>query len=222
MNDTNAHDTNARDTNPHDTSVSRISELLAVVAERALPVVQGVGDDQLGAPTPCAAYDVHALLDHLFQVVVNFQALAAKRDADFGAPPEHLAGEWRERFAVETARLIAAWEAPGAEEGTAGALGLPARTVGSMVLGDLALHAWDLARATGQPYEPAAAVVETLAEGWAALAPMGREAGVFGEPVAVAADAPPFDALLGLTGRDPEWAPGRGAGGGAGGGAGRP
>ncbi|MFJ2177054.1 TIGR03086 family metal-binding protein [Streptomyces sp. NPDC087851] len=193
-----------------DKTDAKISALLRVAADRALPVVRGIGDDQLGAPTPCAAYDVHALADHLFQVVVNFQALAAKRDADFGAAPEHLAGEWRERFAAETARLVDAWDAPGAEDGTSGAMGLPARTVGSMVLGDLTVHAWDLARATGQPYEPDASLVGVLVAEFGALAPMARKMGVFGEPVAVAEDAAAFDVLLALTGRDPHWTSPRG------------
>ncbi|MEV7681712.1 TIGR03086 family metal-binding protein [Streptomyces sp. NPDC088341] len=183
----------------------KISKLLEVAADRTVTVVRGITDDQLAAPTPCAEYDVHALADHLFQVVVNFQALAAKKDADFGAAPEHLAGEWRERFAEETVRLAAAWDAPGAEEGTSGAMGLPARTVGAMVVGDLAVHGWDLARATGQPYDPDPALVGMLGEEFAALAPMARKMGVFGEPVAVTEGAGPFEVLLAATGRDPHW-----------------
>ncbi|MFD8969450.1 TIGR03086 family metal-binding protein [Streptomyces sp. NPDC059568] len=183
----------------------KISKLLEVAADRTVTVIRGITDDQLTAPTPCSEYDVHALADHLFQVVVNFQALAAKRDADFGAAPEHLEGEWRERFADETVRLVAAWGAPGAEEGTSGAMGLPARTVGAMVVGDLAVHGWDLARATGQPYEPDPALVEMLGEEFAVLAPMAREVGMFGEPVPVAEDAGPFEVLLAATGRDPHW-----------------
>lgn len=183
----------------------KISRLLEVAAGRALPVVRGISDEQLAAPTPCSEYDVHALADHLFQVIVNFQALAAKKDAEFGAAPEHLAGPWRERFADETAALVAAWDAPGAEDGTSGAMGLPARTVGAMVLGDLTVHAWDLARATGQPYEPDTAVVEMLVVEFGALAPTARKMGVFGEPVPVADDAGSFEVLLAKTGRNPNW-----------------
>ncbi|MFD5114195.1 TIGR03086 family metal-binding protein [Streptomyces sp. NPDC058391] len=183
----------------------KISTLLEVAADRAVTVIRALTDDQLAAPTPCSEYDVHALADHLFQVVVNFQALAAKKDADFGAAPEHLTGEWRDRFADETLRLIKAWDAPGAEEGTSGAMGLPSRTVGAMVLGDLTVHGWDLARATGQPYEPDAALVAMLGEEFAALAPTARSMGMFGEPVPVAEDASPFDVLLAATGRDPHW-----------------
>ncbi|MFD7090602.1 TIGR03086 family metal-binding protein [Streptomyces sp. NPDC059896] len=182
-----------------------ISKLLEVAADRTVTVVRNITDDQLTAPTPCAEYDVHALVDHLFQVIVNFQALAAKKDSDFGAAPEHLTGAWRDRFADETVRLVEAWGAPGAEEGTSGALGMPARTVGVMVVGDLAVHGWDLARATGQPYEPDAALVGLLGTEFGELAPTARKMGVFGEPVAVGEDAGPFEALLGATGRDPGW-----------------
>ncbi|MFF1961494.1 TIGR03086 family metal-binding protein [Streptomyces sp. NPDC058220] len=183
----------------------KISTLLEVAADRAVTVIRALTDDQLTAPTPCSEYDVHALADHLFQVVVNFQALAAKKDADFGAAPEHLTGEWRDRFADETLRLNKAWDAPGAEEGTSGGMGLPSRTVGAMVVGDLTVHGWDLARATGQPYEPDAALVAMLGEEFAALAPTARSMGMFGEPVPVADDASPFDVLLAATGRDPHW-----------------
>lgn len=186
-----------------------ISHLLEAAAERSVPVVLGINDDRLADPTPCARYDVRELADHLFQVVVNFQALAAKKDADFSAAPDHVGhGDWRATFAAETAALVRAWAAPGAEEGTTGAMGLPAATVGRMVLGDLTVHAWDLARATGQEYTPDPVVVADLLGTFAALAPTARRMGAFGEEFPLpdgGAGAPEFDRLLALTGRDPGW-----------------
>ncbi|MEV8404692.1 TIGR03086 family metal-binding protein [Streptomyces niveus] len=185
----------------------KISTLLETAAADALPVLRGVRDDQLALPTPCAEYDVHGLLDHLFQVITNFQVLAAKGESDFGAAAERLGDDRSERFAAEIAGLIGAWAAPGAEDGLTGAMNMPARTVGSMALGDLAVHSWDLARATGQPYEPAAAVVAALGEEFTALAPMARTMNVFGAPFPVGQDATPFESLLAETGRDPAWRP---------------
>ncbi|MEV4998383.1 TIGR03086 family metal-binding protein [Streptomyces niveus] len=185
----------------------KISTLLETAAADALPVLRGVRDDQLALPTPCAEYDVHGLLDHLFQVITNFQVLAAKGESDFGAAAERLGGDRNERFAAEIAGLIGAWAAPGAEDGLTGAMNMPARTVGSMALGDLAVHSWDLARATGQPYEPAAAVVAALGEEFTALAPMARTMNVFGATFPVGQDATPFESLLAETGRDPAWRP---------------
>jgi uncharacterized protein (TIGR03086 family) len=185
-----------------------LGDLLAVARERAVPVVRAVPDEALSAPTPCADYDVKGLVNHLFQVVVEFQKLAAKGESDFSTTPDRVGAgpDWRERFAEETDRLVAAWSAPGAEEGTAGAWQMPARLVGSMALLDLTVHAWDLARATGQEYraddgmEP---VLEQLAGTVAELAPTARSTGVFAEPVPVAEGAPAFERLLGQTGRDP-------------------
>ncbi|MFE5841295.1 TIGR03086 family metal-binding protein [Streptomyces niveus] len=185
----------------------KISTLLETAAADALPVLRGVRDDQLALPTPCAEYDVRGLLDHLFQVITNFQVLAAKGESDFGAAAERLGDDRSERFAAEIAGLIGAWAAPGAEDGLTGAMNMPARTVGSMALGDLAVHSWDLARATGQPYEPAAAVVAALGEEFTALAPTARAMNVFGAPFPVGQDATPFESLLAETGRDPAWRP---------------
>ncbi|WP_371791114.1 TIGR03086 family metal-binding protein [Streptomyces sp. NBC_01471] len=190
---------------PRASGAAPISELLAAAAAQALPVVRGIGDDQLADRTPCAEYDVRALVNHLIHVLVNFQALAARKDVDFGTEPEYMVGDWRRRFGEETGALVTAWAAPGAEEGTAGAMNLPARTVGHMVLGDLTVHAWDLARATGQGFAPEPSVIEEILPALADMAPMARAGGVFGEPVPVAAGASAFDQVLAVTGRDPRW-----------------
>ncbi|WP_031013705.1 TIGR03086 family metal-binding protein [Streptomyces sp. NRRL F-5727] len=182
--------------------------LLRAAAERAVPLVAATDDSALGASTPCAEYDVRDLLNHLFAVVVQFQALAAKREADFSATPDRLAEpDWRERFAVETGRLVEAWAAPGAEEGTSGAMGLPARTVGSMALLDLTVHAWDLAQATGREFEPDPRVVAGLVDEVEGMAPMARKMNVFGDAVELPAGASLFERLLATTGREPRVRP---------------
>ncbi|MFJ8855382.1 TIGR03086 family metal-binding protein [Streptomyces sp. NPDC102437] len=187
--------------------MTKISELLDSAVGPAVAVLDGIDDNSLGAPTPCAEYDVRALINHLFQVIVNFQALAARQEADFGTAPDVVTGDWRTRFGEEAAKLVAAWAVPGADEGTTGAMGLPARTVGNMVLGDLTVHAWDLARATGQEFTPDESVLGEIGTALASMAPMAREAKVFGEPHPVPDGAGPFDEVLALTGRDPGWRP---------------
>ncbi|MBO1337816.1 TIGR03086 family metal-binding protein [Streptomyces sp. VRA16 Mangrove soil] len=180
-------------------------ELLAVAAERAVPVVAGIDDKALAEPTPCADYDVKALVNHLFQVVVEFQKLAVKQDSDFSTMPDRVAEgpDWRERFAGQARALVAAWSGPGALDGTSGAMKMPARLVAGMALLDLTVHAWDLARATGQEYEAEPRVVAELAGAVDELSPTARKMGVFGPPVEVPGDASPFARLLAATGRDP-------------------
>ena len=126
-----------------------------------------------------------------------------------GDPVQLFVGAAGATFADETAALVAAWAAPGAEEGTTGSMGFPARTVANMALGDLTVHAWDLARATGQEFTPDPAVVDEIGPALAEMAPMARQGGVFGEPVEVGDDASAFDRVLALTGRDPHWQPKR-------------
>ncbi|MEU5546651.1 TIGR03086 family metal-binding protein [Streptomyces sioyaensis] len=188
-----------------------ISALLAAAAEAALPVLRAVREDQLARPTPCAEYDVRALLNHLFHVVVAFQTLAAKKDADFSRTPDRLGEygtQWPDRFAAETARLVEAWAAPGAEDGLTGGMNLPARTVGAMVLLDLTVHAWDVARATGQPYVPGEGCVAELRALVAQMGPTARTMNVFAEPLPVPPGAGDLDVLLAETGRDPQWTAG--------------
>ncbi|MDQ1009120.1 uncharacterized protein (TIGR03086 family) [Streptomyces sp. V4I23] len=186
-----------------------ISDLLRAAVERSVPVVRGITDDRLGDATPCAEYDVRQLVDHLFQVVVNFQLLAAKKDADFSAEPDRAGhGDWREEFAAEAEALVEAWAAPGADQGTTGAMNMSAGLVGRMALGDLAVHAWDLARATGQEYTPDPVVVREVLTAFGELAPTARAMGVFGEEYPLpdgGAGASDLDRLLALTGRDPGW-----------------
>ncbi|GAA2247299.1 hypothetical protein GCM10010145_13020 [Streptomyces ruber] len=182
-----------------------ISELLEAASARAVPVVRGVPDERLGGPTPCAEYSVRELVGHLTHVVVGFQAYAAKGEADFAVTPDYVGEDpgWRERFAAEAGRLVEAWAAPGAEEGTAGRTGLPARTLGHMVLLDLLVHAWDLAVATGQDFEPDPSVVELLTPVVEQMAPTAREWKAFGAPAPVPDGATAFERLLATTGRDP-------------------
>jgi uncharacterized protein (TIGR03086 family) len=77
-----------------------------------------------------------------------------------------------------------------------------------VVADELVLHGWDLARATGQGYEPDEAALRAaygLLEGAAEQAGEGR--GMFGPVVAVERDAPLLDRAVGLSGRTPDWRP---------------
>ena len=180
---------------------TEISTLLAAAAARTLPVVRGTRDDQLSATTPCAEFQVRDLLNHLCQVVVNFQALAARQPADFSSTPDVLTDGWRDRFATETDKLIEAWSDPAALEGVSPGMGMPQPMVGNMVLVDLVVHGWDLAMATGQDYDPDPATVATLLPFVEFLAPQGRQMGVFADEVPPPPGADDFTRLLALAGR---------------------
>ncbi|WP_196449281.1 TIGR03086 family metal-binding protein [Planomonospora sp. ID82291] len=175
-----------------------MNEMLSRAADRTMNVVHGIRDDQLGLPTPCAEYDVRALLGHLSWVAAMMAALARKEPV----PPqddEPAALEERVRD------MVAAWAEPSAFEGESPLMGLPMTVVFQMALGDLVFHGWDLARATGQDYEPDVETGEAMFVYVDGMAPMARQNGVFGDEVAVPEGAPPFERALGISGRDPGW-----------------
>jgi uncharacterized protein (TIGR03086 family) len=184
---------------------TKISGLLEAAGAAALPVIQNIDESSFSQPTPCAEYRVGALLNHLFHVVVNFQALAVKRPADFRSTPDYLGSGWRGRFAAELDLLVAAWSDPEALQGVSTGMGLPQPTVGRMVLLDLTVHPWDLAVATGQSFRPDPEAVDSLHELLAELGDLPRTMKVFGQIYPVPGNAGDFERLLGLAGRNPDW-----------------
>lgn len=186
-------------------------------AGEVIRLLDGVTDDDLTAPTPCAGRSVAALLDHLLGLSLAF-TWAARKTTEAGgsagpsADAERLDPDWRTVLPGRLRELVAAWRDPAAWEGTseAGGVTMPAAMMGVVALDELVLHGWDLARATGQPFrcDPAstAAVLEFTAASARPEEAAGR-AGLFGPVVAVPEDAPPLDRALGFAGRDPGWTP---------------
>ena len=176
-------------------------------------VVAAVGDDQLGAPTPCGDLTVAALLDHLHGLAVGMRLAADKTPDDDPPYPaaDALPADWRTRIPRELDELVAAWRRPGAWAGDtrAGAVELPAAVIGVVALNEVLVHGWDLAAAIGVPYEVDDAAVARCLEHarWLATELPGARDEIYGPVVDVPADAAPFDRLLGQTGRDPAWTP---------------
>jgi uncharacterized protein (TIGR03086 family) len=187
---------------------------LRPATDRMTELVAGLDDDQLALPTPCGSATVGDLVDHLGMFASNFAKVARKElDEVTSTPPpafdaRNLEVGWRDRLVGELAALADAWSVEGAWQGSTwvGGMHMPAGAVGVVALDELVIHGWDLSVATGQAYEPPALEVDaTIAFVSAFDAP--RDGRLFGPIVDVAPDAPTFDRLLGLTGRDPGWRP---------------
>lgn len=103
--------------------------------------------------------------------------------------------------------MAAAWRDPTAWQGStqAGGVTLPAEMMGVVALDELVIHGWDLARATGQPYDCDPRSAEAII-GWLSAFPDAeRPKEAFGPAVTVPDDASPLDRAVGLSGRDPAW-----------------
>ena len=173
-------------------------------------IVAGVRNDQLRHPTPCPDMTVAALLDHLVGLTLAFRRAAEKAEGTGGpvADAANLAPDWRSRIPAQLDALAAAWREPSAWEGTVEVAGvrMPAPAMATVALNEVLIHGWDLAAATGQEYRPDPAAVQACADMVGDRTDATDEpAGLFGPAVPVPADAPPFDRLLGQTGRDPGW-----------------
>jgi uncharacterized protein (TIGR03086 family) len=191
---------------------------LEPAARRMGDLVSSVPDDLLDAPTPCPEYTLGDLVEHVGGAASAFTGAAAKDlgDATSQGPSgdsSRLSDDWRNRIPRDLAALADAWRDPDAWTGMtkAGGVDLPGEVAGLVALDELVIHGWDVARATGQPYEVDAASVEAVHGFVAQFSEPGMEearAGLFGPVVEVPENAPLLDRVIGLTGRDPGWSPG--------------
>jgi uncharacterized protein (TIGR03086 family) len=182
-------------------------------AERMTALLGAITDDQLDRPTPCPDACLGDLIDHVGTLTIAFAGKAGDNSSPSGPPPKpdaaNLETGWRERIARDLGSLATAWQDPSAWDGmtTAGGIELPAEVAGLIALDELVVHGWDIAVATGRPYQPPKP--EELEACISAVrsfeAP--RDGNLFGPIVPVPESAPALDRLLGLTGRDPGWQP---------------
>ena len=192
--------------------MTRHEEMAAAAAEAAR-VVSGVRADQFTAPTPCADWDVHALLNH----TILWTAFSAERRArdeplpddlmnrDFAAEPGFAA-----TYAAQIDKAVAAWSDPAAWARDLNVMGspTPAADIAALLVAEMVLHGWDIARASGQRYSGPDAVITATAAAVDASAGMFRQYGGFAAPVPLAGAASALDRVLAASGRDPLWRPG--------------
>lgn len=159
--------------------------------------VEGASE-QLDAPTPCDGWDVRTLLNHMLQTQRYFLSSARGEEASppMGEPPDTLTNAPAKDFASVRDDVLTAFADEEVQKKTGPALGI--------AFSDSLLHAWDLAKATGQdatmPADLAAAAYDTIHGRFTD----DQRKGIFKPEVEVGADASPQDRLLAYTGRTPE------------------
>ncbi len=118
-------------------------------------VLAGVTDADLDRPTPCAGWDVRQLLEH---VVAGNWLSAGRADERFDTG---CAADFVTSYAASVEPARQAFDAPGAleREFPVRRRTIPGPTFVALRTIDLLVHAWDLARATGQPTDLDADVV---------------------------------------------------------------
>ncbi|WP_284289356.1 TIGR03086 family metal-binding protein [Angustibacter aerolatus] len=186
-------------------------------------LVAAVRGDALGDRTPCRDYLLGDELDHLSSLTYAFAAMG---DKTFDTPAaqarlqregagtvgrrERLPADWRDDLPRRLHALAEAWAAPSAWEGTTspGGFTMPAAQCARVALGEICVHGWDVARATGLPFELDPATAAVLRAYFEDAAPVLSTGGAgFDPPVTVPAGASDLEVAVALSGRDPAWTP---------------
>jgi uncharacterized protein (TIGR03086 family) len=175
-------------------------------------LVRGVRSEQWSLPTPCEDWNARELVGHvvasqrLFARALRGEPSDAATTQAAGTATDNLGADPVVKYTASAADLLAAFAEPGALErvvtvpaGTVpGAVAVHLRTTEALV------HGWDLARATGLPFD----VPDQLAEAELAFSrPMLErippERRRFAPAQPVAENAPAIDRLAALLGRSP-------------------
>jgi uncharacterized protein (TIGR03086 family) len=185
---------------------------MAAAAAEAARVVDGAAATPLGQSTPCTEWDLRSLLNHL----ILWTSYSAERRA-YG---ESVAGElmskdftaepgYAQAYQAQLARAVDAWSKPEAWEGDRGVMGnaTPAADIAAMLIAEMVLHGWDVAKATGQDFHCDDAVAQNVLATVEAQGEMFRQYQGFAAVVPVPGDATALDRALALSGRDPAWKP---------------
>jgi uncharacterized protein (TIGR03086 family) len=171
-------------------------------AATATAVVDIVRTDQFEDPTPCTNWTVRQLLNHLIVGNKIFTArVTAGADVDRNADhvgPDHVAS-----FHASVADLREAFAAEGMLDGMyPGPFGEAAgHTLVRMRVNEFMVHAWDLARATGQSTDLDPELSAECLEDFRRLQEAGRGGPMFAPAQAYPADATVADRLAATAGR---------------------
>lgn len=193
------------------------NDFLRQTAELAVATIRDTDLARYDAPSPCAEYAVRDVVNHLAFGFLLARLSGAREPWDpswsgtdrtpylVGLPED----KWVQACADEAEAAARVWADPAAWEGESsmGGSQMPAAAIGSMMTAEFAVHAWDLAVATGRTVDVPDELGAVVLEGVLAIAPSGRDGGWFGAEVTVPADAPAFERALAASGRDSRWTP---------------
>ena len=186
-------------------------ELLRRSLDQMSRVIGRIRPDQAGLPTPCAEWDVREVVRHVTaKDLRNYAIVARGENADWQAPPDEMGDDWQAQFDAGAATLMELWEAVPPDKTVAAPNGqeIPVRSRVDQQIAEFCIHAWDLARATGQPSDELDAEPAEYGLAWSRrmLRPEARGPGkAFGYEVQIPGFAPVYDRLAGWFGRDPSW-----------------
>lgn len=185
--------------------------LLTRALDQTGQLIAGTDPAQGSLPTPCADFDVAALIGHLLGVVRRIGVVLDGRP--FYEAPSHVdstnwTADWgtgraaTDRIVADDSALTRMVTVPWGEVSGAGAIG--------SYVGELTVHGWDLASATSRTDQLDAALATAVLPAYQQMVPAEPRGDQipFGPVVPITDDAAPYARLVGWTGRDPHWVAG--------------
>ncbi len=159
----------------------------------------------LDAPTPCADYDVRALMGHLIGTAERGLGTAERRSTRHvphvvtDIRDEELAGT----YAALARRIEAAWGHLAADEVVPAPWGgCPALEAARGFTVETITHGWDLAVATGRACEPPPGIADRCLEFARSVVPDRLRGVMYGPPVAGDPDSSAIEQLAALLGHE--------------------
>jgi uncharacterized protein (TIGR03086 family) len=183
------------------------SEQLTYQIQTLRGLVAGTTAEQMSAPTPCAKWDVHDLVNHFVGGATMFAGAFRGEEVhiDPDAPMPDLVGpDPVASYDAAVGDFCTAVDEPGAMDKI---INLPFGQVpGPIVLEilkfDLLVHCWDVSQATGQTFDPPAELAEQgLETARTIIAPEARDGDTFAAEVTPPSAATPIEKLVAFTGR---------------------
>ncbi len=183
------------------------NEQLAVIIPKLREIGARIEPGQLDEPTACKDFTVAGVLGHMTALGSAFAPMFRGEDPPSGDPGAD-GTTAMVRFDVAMAALLDAVQSPGALDRTIQTPNgeMPGAVFARLVAFDGAVHGWDLATATGQPWDLGDDLVAEV-EGFArqAITDVMRDGDAFAAEQQPAEDATPIERLVAFSGRTNHW-----------------
>jgi len=181
------------------------SEQLSIIIPMLKSVADSIRNDQLGAVTPCAEFDVAGVLGHMTGLASGFAPMfRGEEPAQAGTLASDATATGQFNHAMD--ELLGAVTSPGALERTIQTPGgpMPGAVFARLVAFDGLVHGWDLATATQQDWAPPEQLVsEVDAFAREAITAEMRNGNAFAPEQQPPADSTTMLRLVAFTGRLP-------------------
>lgn len=179
-------------------------EQLSHILPELSATVDRIQTMQMNDPTPCSAFTVHGVLDHMIVGGGTAAFLFRGEEAPELKAPGVYGWVPAAEFRTVMDDLLDAVKSPGAmERQVTTPMGeMAGENFARLVAFDGLVHGWDLASSTGQRFEVPPAVVGAVDEfARIALTPEMRDGETFKEATTTPADASRFERLVAFSGR---------------------